>query len=126
MAVDGADHRPREGVPAGEQAVDPDDHRSLVVRAEHRSQLQVHAGAEEPGPPRQYDGTRRVGAEFLQRRVTVLEQPDVHRIGRRPVDVDDGHLSFAIDADVAHAWAGRILWLASQSASHAAQEGQQL
>ncbi len=97
VTVYGTDHRSRERVPAGEQAVDSVDHPALGLGVERGCELEVHARREEPLAAG-YDHGSRVGrGQLLHHPGALLEQLQVERVRGRPVDGQQGHVAVLID-----------------------------
>ena len=101
VAVHGADHRPRERVPAGEGAVDARHHVALALLVERGGELEVDARGEESRAAGEDDRVRRVFAQLLEHGGPVLQQLEVHRVRRRPVDPHESDAVPVLDGHVA-------------------------
>ena len=106
MAVEGGDHRHREGGDPIEEATHAARHLDRVlVRTQGAELLEVASGHERPVSPAAHDDDRRVGLEDLVESAVQLvdgrRSDGVADVG--PVDGDDGDAVLHLDSDTAHA-----------------------
>src|SRR5262249_9959607 len=103
VARDRSDDRAWQLVDRERHRVDRRDHATAILGFVRWRELEIDARREEPGAPGKHEGARWIVGERLHARDDLLQQREVHRVGRRAIGAQHGHaVAVVARRDVTH------------------------